>query len=76
MSFVLCEWIWSIFDGRLRHLLLMMDYDCPLAFRHKKGEYICRGFLLSGGDFFLYLWSLWSFRLYLGDSSCIYIFGS
>ena len=49
MSFVLCEWIWSIFDGRL---LLMMDYDCPLAFRHKKGEYICRGFLLLGGDFF------------------------
>ena len=20
--------------------LLMMDFDCPLAFRHKKGEYI------------------------------------
>ena len=23
-----------------RHLLLMMDFDCPLAFRHKNGEYI------------------------------------
>ena len=23
-----------------RHLLLMMDFDCFLAFRHKKGEYI------------------------------------
>ena len=23
-----------------RHLLLMMDFDCPLAFRHKKREYI------------------------------------
>ena len=21
-------------------LLLMMDFDCPLSFRHKKGEYI------------------------------------
>ena len=32
--------------------------------------YICSGFLVIGGDF-LYLWS---FRLYLGALSCIYIF--
>ena len=28
------------FEVLHRHLLLMMDFDCPLAFRHKKGEYI------------------------------------
>ena len=32
--------IWHGFDVLHRHLLLMMDFDCPLAFRHKKGEYI------------------------------------
>ena len=26
----------------LRHLLLMMVSDCPLAFCPKKGEYTCR----------------------------------
>ena len=40
MSFVLCEQIGRILDVRLRQLLLMMDSDCPLAFHHKKGEYI------------------------------------
>ena len=40
-----------------------------LAIRHKKGEYI---WMEIGGDFeFL---ELWSFRLYLGASSCIYIY--
>ena len=34
----------------------MMDFDCPLAFRHKKGEYIfehLQRILFSGGDFFV-----------------------
>ena len=54
MRFVVYERIWHDFD--VPHLLLMMDFDCPLAFRHKKGEYILRAlcfFLLSGGDYFL-----------------------
>ena len=33
-----CEQIWHDFGVLRRHLLLMMDFDCPLAFRHKKGE--------------------------------------
>ena len=28
------------FEVLHRHLLLMMDFDCPLAFHHKKKEYI------------------------------------
>ena len=32
--------IWHGFDVIHRHLLLMMDFDCPLAFHPKKGEYI------------------------------------
>ena len=75
MSFVLCERIWSIFDDRLYHLLLMMDYDCTLAFHHKKGEYICRGFFLLEGDFCI-CGACGAIRLYLGASLCIYIFGS
>ena len=42
----------------------MMSLDCPLAIRHKKGEYILmeiRGVL-----------GLWSFKFYLGASSYIY----
>ena len=31
--------IWQVLDDLL-HLLLMMILDCPLAIRHKKGEYI------------------------------------
>ena len=34
------EQIWHSFGVPHHHLLLMMDFDCPLAFRHKKGEYI------------------------------------
>ena len=50
MRFVVCEQIWPGFD--VLHLLLMMDFDCPLAFRHKKGEYIFEHFVLfSGGEF-------------------------
>ena len=32
--------IWHGFGVLHRYLLLMMDFDCSLAFRHKKGEYI------------------------------------
>ena len=56
----------------------MMDFDCPLAFHHKKGEYICEMFLtffipvlLLGGDFIFYWLELVElFRLYLGASFC------
>ena len=34
------EQIWHGFGVLLHHLLLMMVFDCPLAFRHKNGEYI------------------------------------
>ena len=50
MSFVPCEQIWSILDSHLCHLLLMMS-ECPLAIRHKKGEYICRGDFVVRGRF-------------------------
>ena len=45
---------WHNFNDLHRHLLLMMDFDCPLAFRHKKGEYIFElvEFLFSGGEHF------------------------
>ena len=32
--------IWHSFGVLHRYLLLMMGFDCSLAFRHKKGEYI------------------------------------
>ena len=32
--------IWHGFGVLHHHLFLMMDFDCPLAFCHKKGEYI------------------------------------
>ena len=42
VSFRLYELIWRVLDVLLHHLhLLMMSHDCPLAIRHKKGEYIC-----------------------------------
>ena len=59
MRSVPCEPSWHSFDDPHRHLLLMMDFDCPLAFRHKKGEYIfvyifvLVEFLFSGGEYFL-----------------------
>ena len=54
----------------------MMDFECPLAFRHKKEEYIERCFWHSlylffvlGGDFIFYWLELVElFRLYLGVS--------
>ena len=59
--------IWHDFGVLHCHLLLMMDFDCPLAFRHKKGEYIERCFwhslylfLFQGETLFLIGQSLWS----------------
>ena len=59
----------------------MMDFDCPLTFRRKKGEYIFENtylttsrVLFSGGDIFLSL-ELVEIRLYLGASLCTYFFG-
>ena len=40
MRLEVCKQIWHGFGVLHRHLLLMMDFDWPLAFRHKKGEYI------------------------------------
>ena len=56
MRSMLCAQSWHSFDDPYRHLLLMMDFDCPLAFRHKKGEYIldlstCRVFFFKGRAF-------------------------
>ena len=47
-SFRLCVRILQVSDGLLHHLFLMMSLDCPLAIRHKKGEYIL---MEIGGDF-------------------------
>ena len=62
-----CEQIWYGFGVLHRHLLLMLDFDCPLAFRHKKREYICDVFgilvpvfFFKGESLFLIGWSLWS----------------
>ena len=53
----------------------MMDFVCPLTFRHKKGEYIFElvEILSSGGEYFCWL-ELVGFRLYLGASHCILSF--
>ena len=75
MNSVLCKRFWHIFNVHLHHLLLMMESDCPFAFRHKKGEYIwtlVEDFLLLGGEFLLL--ELVEFRLYLGASLCMYPF--
>ena len=58
MRFVVCEQIWHGFDILHRYLLLMMGFDCPLAFHHKKGKYIFdlrEHFLFSGGEHFILL---------------------
>ena len=59
----------------------MMDFDCPLTFHRKKGEYIFENtylttsrVLFSGGDIFLSLEPV-EIRLYLGASLCTYFFG-
>ena len=50
-----------------------MMCDCPLATRHKMEEYIWIGDFVNR-EIFLLFWSFGAFRLYLGASSCIYIF--
>ena len=65
MRFVVCAQIWHCFDVLHRHLLLMMDFDYPLAFRHKKGEYIFdlreHFVLFSREEHFIFVGqSLWS----------------
>ena len=51
---VACAQSWHSLDDPHCHLLLMMDFDCPLAFRHKKGEYfwIFETFV----EFFVFKW--------------------
>ena len=55
----------------------------PLAFCQKKGEYfgvsslyfvVFFFFFVFRGSLFVFGWSLWSFRLYLGASLCTYAF--
>ena len=63
MRFAVYEQIWHGFGFLYRHLLLMMDFDYPLAFCHKKGEYFleflhfwscsCTCFCSQGGSLFL-----------------------
>ena len=59
MRFVVCKQIWHGFDVLHRHLLLIMDFNCPLAFRYEKGEYIfdLREYfvMFSGGGHFILL---------------------
>ena len=77
MRFVDCAQSWHSFDDLHCHLLLMIDFDYPLAFHHKKGEYIFEStyrVLFSGGDF-LSLEPV-EITLYLGASLCTYFFGS
>ena len=76
MRFVVCEQICHGFDILHCHLLLMMDFDCSLAFRHKKGEYILRAlcFYFQGESIFCWLELVELFRLYLGASLCTFTF--
>ena len=79
MRFVVCERIWLGFDVRHCHLILMRDFDCHLAFRHKKGEYILRAlctlfFFFRGRVVFCLLELVELFRLYLGASLCTFTF--
>ena len=54
----------------------MIDFDCPLAFRHKKGEFILRAlcFFFQGESIFCWLELVELFRLYLGASLCTFTF--
>ena len=75
MRFVACTQSWYSFNDPHHHLLLMMDFDCPLAFRHKKGSTfrtLVEVFVLRGRVFCLL--EFVEIRLYLGASHCIYIF--
>ena len=65
MRSVLCVRSWRSLD----HLPFDDGYlVCPLAFRHKKGEYFV-GFCIKG-EFYLFWLELVEFRLYLGASLC------
>ena len=81
MTFVAYARSWHSFDDPHRHLLLMMDFDCPLAFSHKKREYFwifktfVEFFVFRGRYFFLSLKPM-EIRLYLGVSLCIHLLGS
>ena len=59
MRFVACARIWHNFDVLHCHLLLMMGFDCPLAFRHKKGKYVFdlreHIYLFSRGEHFIFV---------------------
>ena len=57
MRFVVCKQIWHGFGVLHRHRLLMMDFDCPLAFCHKKGKY-------TGEFLHLYLFLFFKRRVY------------
>ena len=79
MRFVICEQIWYGFNVLHRHLVLMMDFDYPLAFRHKKGEYICvfalvLVFVFRRRVYFCWLELVELFKLYLGALLCTLLF--
>ena len=50
-----CARSWHNFVDPHHHLLLMMVFDYPLAFHHKKGKYILRAFCFyfQGESYFL-----------------------
>ena len=59
------------------HLLLMMDFDCPLAFCHKMGStyeiflgILVLVFVFRGRVYFFLLELVELFRLYLGALLC------
>ena len=78
MRLEVCGQIWHGLGVLRRHLLLMMDFDYPLAFCHKKGGVHMRCFwhtlylfLFLGGEFiFDWLELVELFRLYLSASLC------
>ena len=54
MRFVDFTQSWHSFNDLHCHHLLTMDFNYPLAFRHKKEEYIFEHYaLFSGGEHFL-----------------------
>ena len=81
MRFVVYKQIWHDFAVLHRHLLLMMDFDCLLAFCHKKGEYIrvfvlVLVFVFMGRVYFCWLELVVLFRLYLSALLCSFFFSS
>ena len=50
MNFMLYEQIWRMLEVLLHKLHPLMSHDCPLAIRHKKGDYI---HIEIGGDWCL-----------------------